>query len=778
MSGKKKSESDKKTKDETLDVESFDKWYERNYAETINYGDVVTAADVAHSWIKEPLTGFRYAFSSIWRNQVLSLIRSTFPKKTEYATTVLRINRTVGKTIYHTNYAILYSYNDLTTKKFDHEYVVISGTFKSADGEFRRRFIPYQQIGHFIKKNDEIYKLFVEHIKTYGSDITFQSNTFFPDDKKYKHLDFDPIVLYFCTWVFVIDTVIKSTVPNHMADGFISAMIGSKDSKFYGSIPKEFISKMSVDDIADLQSAENLKKRIEIECGQKIIPLHVREIEQVGDIRHKTWRELYIGSLLSDLTINGISPSIPLLSNWFLIRANSKELYDNAISHTKLDHSAIASEIIKQLEQSRRGTYTIDDSHEIFLSVTMETLSESIEYPMKYAEKEVVMSDYSLVVLTEYAGKTFADYTTILYNKPVFQKSTGNMFGDHLVFSKYLFEYLYGFLSMNLLGVVHGDAHLNNITLHSLRLYYTENSDKPYIDNTFIVYNIGANNSIEGLYLFPHYGKYATIIDFSRGFLSEEHLMANFPEHKAAEYVSLQRRRMLKTWSAEVPEFVKNNLNQIESASFRNFDLVFKMFSAIDAYRVSTSMIALFASEGVRIPLESSVMLDKISDMAQKFLTIGMTDIFENRITKTDEIEHPNLMILQECFGHAHLSTYKPRKIGEINIVDYFSISNTIKYSATDPKRLPPNIKYDEIVKAGFPIVKYLVYNRHVAIDKYLKKTDPEKQVELVADGVKAKQAERRGRPTKSDQKKYIADLVASVKNADIETKNISSSAL
>lgn len=753
-----------KKKDATEVAERFDQWYESVYSETVGIEKFNKKLAEHNVWLAPHFKKFLYPFSSIWRNHILlSINASTFPNKVDYVTTIFRLYRPEyvkskakkKSASYKTSYAILYSVNN------KHEYVVLDSTYKSADGEYRRNFIPYDQIGLFMKYSKKYYLQFLKHIEQY--DLSFENITIggkvnITDDLSY--------VLYFCTWIIGINEYVSDRFSNHVADGFVQTMYAENDISFYKSMAEEwgintgfgsallFLNYIRTTDVND--KGEIAPQHVNIKCGQKIIPLHVKEIEQVGEIKHKTWKELYIGKLVGDLCINGISAAFPIFGNWFLIKANEKSLYDNAISHIKFDHSLIADDIVKQLEQSRRGTYTYDNNEEVYLSVSMETLSGSIEYPMKYAEKEIVMSPYALCVVNEYVGSTFADYSTKLRNEETLIYEIGNIFGDYMVFSKYIFEYIYGFYCMNYhLGIIHSDVHLNNITLYLVKRFRDPVHQKTFIDSAYIVYDMSDHTHILDIYMVPHYGRYSNIIDFSRVFLSEEHVKKIYPAHKADEYISLQRTKMMKIWNAEFPDYMTKNSATIESASFSNYDTVHKIFTAYDTYKMTKSMKVLLKAEGHTLTPECNELLDKLIDISQSMLTHDFPVTLQK--IKNDPEFYPNCYIIRECFKHLHINSYS--QSGTFHIVDYFKARNHIKYSTTDKTKFPPNILYDDIQKAGFTVTKDLVYKRYQNMDKYLKTHDPEKEIAKISEAIAAEEPKRRGKPTIQDQKKFMKDV-------------------
>lgn len=765
----------------TANQRKFAIWYESIYRQTIGLDIFEKSLENEKSWLKDPVKNFSYSYSHIFINEILSVCKIfIFPKKTEYTCTVLKLNRTVKqknlKSVVSAIYGFIYSYVDLKNKKVSHEYVCYGPTYKSADGEYRRKFIPYNQVEIFKEKFGNYFKELQQIIEK--ENISLQSDSFFPTDETAayekifnKELSKSTIVmdLLICTYITEFKAYITHEQPNHISDNFNEALFSDKIVKNLTEIRKKFTEQDKyvhiIFDVMRQYDYKNPNRIFNIQCGQKIIPLFIKDVEQFGDIRNKHWKEIYISKLLSDLPINGISPSFPLFINWFLIKGNKKELYDNSITKMKLDHSVIAEDVVKKLENARRGTYQINDLPSgktyNYLSITMENLHNTVDYPIKYAEKEIIMSDYAICTINQYVGRTFADFCTTVTNSFFFQRQIGFMFTDYTIFSKYIFEYIFGFYSMNKIGLVHGDAHLNNITFKILRYYYKDlTTEEPELRNAFIIYNLGESMTTDLIYMAPHYGSYATIIDFSRSFVTEKKLLSDYDEIITSDFISMQRKKIIKSWKIEMNEYVEENKQLIEAAMLRNMDLFLKVFSAFDTFKMTKSMLNLFSTSGINVRSENLELLKKINILSAKYLTDNMSDVLNGRVTHEEDVSYPNLEILKACFEHMHLSSFKERSKDDINIVDYFCANNKIKYYADDPNKFPPNIKYDELKKAGIKIDKDSKFYKDKENNEYMKKVNPEELDEISAQILETRD-ERRGRevPQKADEE-FLSDLV------------------
>src|ERR1700678_105498 len=451
-------------------LEKYYKWYEEQYASIINLKKLDDKADsIQNNWLKTAVQNFKYGYSSIWRHEVLSTMRYyILPKKIEYICTSFKIIRIGSSSIvknddmqYHTIHAILYTSLNKQTNKLKFEFVSTSPTFKSSDGEYRHRFITFDQLLRIKSVYINVFDLVEQHLisQMINKDIVLEHNHLIPSmlfDNKLTKGDINklindeidrmrlPILLYISTWIVDIFRYSMNILENHLADGYKEALFSSDDLQLY----KKLIDISDYDDklmYSLIRFYKDDKQRISVvDIGQKFIPMNIYDIESIANIKLKSWREIYISSVVGNLVINGITPSFPILNDWFFIQGNSFAFWDNKISQLKIDHSNVAKEIIKKLELARSGTYLINpiEKSEMYISYNMEGLSNAIEIPMEYAEQEIIMSDLILCSLNEHMGRTIADIPQLMMNDQ-YAMLTGPLFQDYRLFSKFIFDFVY-----------------------------------------------------------------------------------------------------------------------------------------------------------------------------------------------------------------------------------------------------------------------------------------------------------------------------------------------
>lgn len=784
-------------------LKEYYRWYEKTYAKVIGLNDFKKRADnLQINWLSESINEFKYEYSSIWRHEVLTNMRFyLYPKKTEYICTSFKITRKAETSIfkakniqYHSIYAILYtsvSFDDssdgLSSEKnnkkskksenvgkpvFKHEFVTVCPTFKSADGEYRHRFISCAQLLGTYDLFKEAYNNVEEHItnQLYEDNILLEANFIIPDfsnnvniiDKKDKitkalKKDLDKnrfaILFYISAWIIDFNRFINKRLENHIADGYKEAMFSTNDESFYNKWIKVYGDKINEMVAKLIRFKKDLKQSVSaLEIGQKFVPITISDTEQIGNIKHTPWKEMYINSLLGDLVINGITPSLPIFNDWFLIMGNDFTFWDNRISHLKLDHSEIATDIVKKLEIARKGTYMIDPikKKEMYLSFNMEGLSEAIDIPMEYAEQQIILSNIILCSLNEHVGKTLADLPSLLMDDNYYKLFYGPLFQNYYLFSKLIFEYIYCLFSLNsFLGIIHGDLHLNNVTLFLKRMFISSKDNKtPLMINPHIIYEVftkpndfdqksndfdqksdkqteATEQGKSDIFIFPHFGSTACIIDFSRAFLSYNFLIKHFNESTTEEVIFYQRTRIARTLEREIPDFYQSNKDKIQIALLEDFNSCYKVFMAIDSYKLSKGVISLinFDVLGQKDRVKKYVdynlvtksilpLLEKINSISYDYLTSNFISIFNKK--NIDHVENINLIIIKECFKSNHIKNFEPplhNGVKKITLADYFTNANNIKYNTRNYDDFPETVKFDYIIEHKIPVEQMGIEN-------------------------------------------------------------------
>jgi hypothetical protein len=712
----------------------YKEWYHKTFSAIIGLDKAVKyATNKKLTYLQNAISNFQFRFSSLWRYETLANMRYLAPvKKLGYITTTFKISRKKHSAIYG------FLYSSIQSGKFVHEFVCHSPTYVSADGEYRHRFIPYKQLLYVKSTNNMFFETVEKHILEQVSkeecaiecQIFYESSLEgFEDQLKNDGM---ASLIYAASWSMEFLKYKKGTSENHLFGEYNSAMFSSSDEQLY--------KKLSVLPLQEVMTRsmrlkcilpDPRQKNLITECGQKIIPIPIKTLENPKDIRITIWREIFITSRVCDLVINGISPSFPIINDWFFITGANSSLYDNKIYQVRAQHSDVAINILKGLESSRRKAYV----KEIPLSYKMEKLAESIENPMNFAEQELILSKYAICSTIEHVGRTLVDLPKLLQRED-FRITTGPIFADFSYFCKYIFEVIYGLWCVNsFLGVIHGDLHMNNLTTFN-QISTTVLNDVTNIraENPHILYQVQND-----FYVFPHRGRFMIIIDFSRGFIWNKKILAE--EFKDPESVEHDyKQRILQLFQRELPEFTKTHETELIYAIKKNFDAVYRVAEGLDIYKFVNEFAANIELsvlgdpsnlkqygdkkelEGQMIPL-----LQNIRKHIHSFIKDKMAQIFKNPEIPLGQIPRPNLELLQKFFQKFRADSQQ----GVMKLIDFFSDQNTIRYNCRKYENFPEIIKFDKVneLKLTMDQARQTIHNDY---KKYIAKHPQEKAIDKV----------------------------------------------
>lgn len=401
--------------------------------------------------------------------------------------------------------------------------------------------------------------------------------------------------------------------------------------------------------------------------GQKLIPLNVTESLEAFKLNHKPWRELLISKRAGDLVINAISPNFSIIGEFFYIKGSTKMLFDKSSQYRRMEQSEVATEIVEHLVMSQNLAKKQISKRKItnWVNEKFHKLNDKISDPIKFSKREIIMSDVTLAILSEYVGHTLSNI--INHNEHnMFSKSIGCPLSEKgfPMFSRYIFDICYACFCLNTkIGVIHSDLHLNNATIGKL----TDAED------THIKYIIGDTE-----FVLPHVGGYGCLIDFSRGIIdpdfidllkdksSDVEVVDNFEEFTKTEIL-----RCVKLYICLFPDTKDKEAELI--VIFKNhFKEGFKLMTAVDMYMLCSRLkIALpeHLTEHIKLVTE-------ITKIAERFITTEMNSLLNNKkyVDTINDMDWPNLYILKRVFAN-FISVDK-----HIDIADAFDYSNEMKY--------------------------------------------------------------------------------------------------
>lgn len=622
-------------------------------------------------------------------------------EKEGYTCTVFSLKKTGSDK--PTNYAYLYSlvsepkrqHKHIEDTLVSHKYFCTGPNLISADGEYRNRFTNIVTIEHVKLYHADMWDDVEEYLSNRPK-VDFTQNYYLSHDMKENHINnFKDDVeahryamqLYIIAWLSQGLINYFGLQNKHVDSTYNRNMFDPSDNKFIAHLIKIYgVDKLKLfywesgyisGPLRGKPRAPELRYNPTI--GQKIIPLVEEDSKYIGNLKFAPWREFYIAERVSDLFINMVCPGVPVTHDWFYVNGVDKNLFNNPKLYDRMEISDDAKEVVHKLNKARSSVYYNMD----LKSEKRDRLSK--EFGLE--EEELIVSDKGIVVISEYVGRTVNDIAESLKSDE-YKKSVGSMFSKPDEFTKYMFDVTYALLCMNSrLGIIHGDLHLNNTTIqHMFKSYIHENSHN-IKKNKFVLYIMKKN-----VFIFKDTGKMGTVIDFSRGFI--------VPPEEERELKELQSNRIMDYYKKLFPEFTESFGEKLKIKLAKDFEHVYKIFSAIDMY-IHTDRLIKFTKKYALLQTHKKVtnLIVKINDITRYYLKDVMGNILEKDMD-IDNINYPNYDILLRCFSDNILKPSQ-MKDTDMEIDDIFFYKNKLRYSIAHYDKLPPRVKFVRLKKPG-----------------------------------------------------------------------------
>lgn len=611
------------------------------------------------------------------------------------------------------------------TPRLIHHMCCASASLLSRDGEYRQRIIPVLTVIELYKKYPEIFEDLEQYVQQKINKFNWNIFTecFYPTNELKEYSDeLEPNIasqrfaikfLAMC-WFIEFMNIYKKQKINHLNKLFKVIMKFrdktevEADIKFINSLKEKHGDEsmyIIYNNINCFLPASRAGHQSQIKIGQKIIPLNLSEIQNPFNIRYKPWREYLICEKVQSLIINGICAGLPILGDYFFIRNTRKTLFDNYVQYMKLEHSDQAIGIARKLLEAQRGTFKprneeislrtsgktdqIDDENkkllntykddednpdsyqeiEEWLSGKFRLLHEKIKDPIEYAREEIIMSEMSLCVTSEYVGRTFYDAINICLDNAEYHEELGKPYENYDIWAKYIFELIYTLYALNSRkGLIHGDLHLNNFTIHPM--YFSKFRNLNDIKNPHMMYALDANH----YFAFPSRQYHTVVIDFSRAIIRPSQLdnFENFdivhakklklhtegkiqlikPEERS-EFLYEQVKDMLKRYELYFPDFTATKKSSLHVLFLNNFDKLFPIFGGFDTYISINNMMLFFRKNGLdkKYPRHFK-LIEGIFSKVENDLTETIEKLIEDpKSIDRASIEFINRKVLDEFFS-------------------------------------------------------------------------------------------------------------------------------
>lgn len=668
------------------------KLFKEKYIKNINLLDNYQSKHDNSKNIYYKFENFNYEKSHILKYIKLLIIDNDIQlSKTEMVCTVLKIIR--NKKII--NYA--YIYGKIENNNVINKYIITSNSLISKDGEYKHRLITIDKINIENKMLDKYYKYIVQELK--NKEFELICDVFNLKNKKNKKIYLNKLnnkqlflKIYLISWIVEMYNIYTKNQPINMNELYNNIMFSNKDieifKKYYSDdlrkIIKEFIS---------------FNSEYKIELGQKLIPFNYIQLKEYNNIIHFQWKELLINRIITNLIYNSNSTCFSIFVDWFLIQNSNKNLYDNIDIYKKILYSDKIKEILNYLYFAKNNLLELKSFNE--KEQLINSLLIKLKKIIKDSESGILMSNISLCYVSEYSGKTIYDYLYKLANINKEKCNVGNLYTDYNIFSKYLFEIIYSLYCLNLKGIIHGDLHLNNVTINSSQelcidshiIYDLNNNINDNIMDYILNYQENKNdvksknNYLDNSYIFKHYGGYPCIIDFSRSFLLinliDEDIIEKEKNKIRNNFIKTEKKRIINELNKIFPNYIKNNAHKIKFLfKNKNYNILFIYFSAYDIFTFSTNLLIFMKKISINNNIKiNDNILTLLSNISKKSYYYLEQIINENNYNITDKtFQFPNYLLLKEFFSDFIVKKNDTKK----EIVNLFNLDNINKYQSLE----------------------------------------------------------------------------------------------
>ncbi len=623
----------------------------------------------------------------------------------------------------------------------DHIYInniCPSGSMISKDGEYRSVILNWNSFQIMLKKNKKVNDIF-QYIVNFFIDALKErkyillTEYYFPTDKFKNKYQYETELLcstnkiqFFCiVWFNFYYTYSFGFVSNHVNETFKILMLKYQKEDMH--LFKSLWNKFSPAEIEDLRYIcgnyiKSYSTELQIynksKLGQKIIPLNLIEAQNFFNIEYSPWKEFLINNKVSDMVINNICGGFNLANSWFIIKNPDKRFYDNPSQADRLEKSNIAIKIAELLSQAKLYTYHNINNKETeindllmknialnnvskehitsWLSNEFKILYNKIQNDIDHVKENIIMSNVSLCLITEFLGKTLYDAIFFTKQSSYYKKLVPTIFSpeNHTHFQKYMFQLCYNLYCLNAkLMVIHGDLHLNNMTLNSI--FYKKNVNVE-VQDPKIMYIIDDDNQ----YIFENNFYDLCIIDFSRSIFNIQnyesfaldHIPYNIIGNKT-RFHNKQVKDLLSYLYSSKPEYAEFGTS-IEMAMSHHYSEYFKVLTALDLFNLTVKFIEFFKNPSVmsmKVSDKASIkLISELNKSSEYYLTTVLNKLItERNFNDVNAMEWPILSIIKDVFFNNHANNFTDKYD---SIVDVYNFNHKMEYSLSSMKHFPPEL--------------------------------------------------------------------------------------
>lgn len=630
------------------------------------------------------------------------------------------------------NYGFVYG--NIQNNIIHNNFIVLSLSSISKDGEYKHRLIDYNEIDNMFK--NEILKTSYEFLYNnfINKEFDFQFSIYNVIEQKllndYKSKISNKIILlkfYTIIWLTELYMRNKNSILINIDEKLFNILCLPKDIIFFNKLYST--KKDEIDSLMPNIIYFNAVNSLEL--GQKLLPFNYIQLKEYNHLIHFQWKELLINNIINNLIHNNISICFSLFIDWILITKSDKNVYNNDEIFKKLYYSDKLKNILNSLYKAKSELINLNTTNVNLLingnekHKILNKLEKKIQNIIQETQSSMLMSNMSLCFFSEYSGRTIFHHLNLIINNKI-HPLIGNLFTNFDLLNKYIFDIIYSLYALNLKGIIHGDLHLNNITLalnkkvdeNSYVLYDLNNSFNLNIINYIYNYpNINidlendilsssnnqsklqnstkTSNTLEECYHFKHNGYFPCIIDYSRSFILLKLIDKNIIElNKSSvrsKFIHNETKRIITELNKIFPNYIKNNVHKLKFLlKNKNFDILFIYFTAYDTFTFITNLLIFMKKVSINNNIQiNKKILDLLTAISKKSYYYLEQILNEENYNFINKHQFPNYSLLKEFFPNNQVNKNDLDK----TITHYFNLQNINNfYTDKDIKECNKNI--------------------------------------------------------------------------------------
>jgi hypothetical protein len=669
------------------------------------------------------------------------------------------------------------------------EYICVSPTFESRDGEYRRRFIRYPVFMAAYEEQASAFAPFEDAVLAMLARGSLRLTS-----AAYPHADADrltqwatdaraQIITFTVAIALDLWEVNQGLMMVHTSQPYVTLM-----QALAAAHPA--LAATSLRHTASLTIFHRGERdATRVQCGQKLVPMVMREMMQPFDYNFAVWRELAVTKLVGDLVINMVAPGFSIYNQWAHVEDADARLFENAAMAERYARGAAAASAVDALRLARQRTLAAGKTYHT------EMLSGHIYESLEYAQSYLVMSAVAMLHTMEDVGFTLRSLGSYVRRAKVQWPVLTEAFANIDNAGRTLFEWTYSAHCLHTkLGVAHTDLHGNNLTVYRWGLAdltpsttiggagvpgagelppdpaaVRRDQAKPFYDDPIIGYVAGPRGEAD-TYVFPATGTTGCLIDFSRAILGPA-FRPRLGEGRTPQYATNfyrdQVNRAMRVFHRYAPDYVGRHQDAIKAAVLADFDAAFPVLCAVDFMAIGASVADTLTEElPIADPLamrpfhvarEAITLAQKLEAAGREQFILGL-----HRLTRpagavaadakahegADASPFPGGRVIAQVFGEWLFTPWaarEPKRIKTAQFVDAYNYNNELRFSGDNYSEFPPWAKFDELERHLGEYKLSQVFER--GVEPFLTTLQTGERLEVMAEQTRTEQERLDGKP-------------------------------